>query len=435
MARGHQRYFCVQKSEEELLPRYLVVANTALAPDKIRRGNDCVMRARLSDASFFFEEDKKADIEARVEKTAGIVFHARLGSVREKTARLEKLAANIAGKLGLAEGEAKACARAAHLCKFDLVSLMVGEFPELQGQMGRAYLLHHKEAPSVADAVRDHYKPVSASDDLPARDVARVVALADRLDTLAGCFAVGLAPTGTADPYALRRNAIAALRLLLEVGANDTRWAKLALSDLLRDAYAGLGDRKLDLTAEQTVDKVMEFCGERLRGLLATATGNAAADAVLAGRAFVAERERSVADQPARALFRAQGLAAALASGSSWLATARGVSKRLSGISKSHAPKLHAASEFAKSDADRAKNEPIVNIVSRLDVVTRDLASRAAVDAALGEMQTVAEGLEKIFNETLVNDPADPLTGARLELLSHGAACMARIGDFARLVS
>lgn len=435
VARGHQRNFCVQKNDDELLPRYLVVCNTALDPAKIAKGNDRVMTARLADAEFFVEEDKKADIEARVEKTGGIVFHARLGSVRDKTARLERLAGIIASKLALSEADAASCVRAAHLCKFDLVSLMVSEFPELQGQMGRSYLLDKNEPAAVADAVRDHYRPISASDELPASDVARVVALADRVDTLTGCFAVGLAPTGAADPYALRRNAIAALRIMLEIGATDARWAKLSLSDLVASAYAGFEGEKLDLTAEATTEKLMDFCNERLRGLLTQATNSAAADSVLGGKAFVDLKERSVADLPARAMFRAKGLAAALASGSSWLATARTVTKRLTGISKSHAPVLHPASAFAASDADKAKNEPIVAIVSRLDASTRDLGSPEAVDRALSEMSDVAENLEKIFVETLVNDPADPLTKSRLELLSHGATCMLRIGDFTRLVN
>src|SRR5690606_8533816 len=205
-------------------------------PKRIAEGNDRVMRARLADARFFYEEDKRANIEERVEKLAGIVFHNRLGTVREKVARMEALSAKIADALGLDDATKKHVARAAHLCKFDLVSLMVGAFPELQGEMGRAYALAAGEPPAVADAIRDHYKPIGAEGEIAPADVSAVVALADRLDTLAGCFAIGLSPTGTADPFALRRACIAMLRTLLE---REGAYSELSLTDLFAWAYAG----------------------------------------------------------------------------------------------------------------------------------------------------------------------------------------------------
>src|SRR5262249_5355824 len=146
--------------------------------------------------------------------------------------------------------------RAAHLCKFDLVSLMVGEFPELQGHMGRAYATHAGEPEAVANAIRDHYKPVGASDAVASDDVSACVALADRLDTLVGCFAIGLAPTGAADPYALRRACIAALRTILDLGASRPAYARLRFGDLLAAAFDGVAEKKLDLSKEETLTKV-----------------------------------------------------------------------------------------------------------------------------------------------------------------------------------
>lgn len=416
VARGHQKYFCVQKSETELLPHYLAVVNTAKDPKRIAQGNDRVMRARLADAKFFYEEDKRANIEERVEKLSGIVFHNRLGTVREKVARMEALSAKIADALGLDDATKKHVARAAHLCKFDLVSLMVGEFPELQGEMGRAYALAAGEPPAVADAIRDHYKPIGAEGEIAPADVSAVVALADRLDTLAGCFAIGLSPTGTADPFALRRACIAMLRTLLE---REGAYSELSLTDLFAWAYAGFSGKKLDLSSGDTVAKLRDFTTERLRGLLANATSNAVADAVTASGAI---------DRPAHALARARGLHEAVKAGGAWLEKARTVAKRLSGISKEAKPIFHQKGEFQKDD-----DAIIVDVVAKVDDATKALTTEAAVTAALSQAEDLAQRLDDVFTRTLVNDPKDERTPLRLELLSYGAQCMLRIADFSRL--
>ncbi len=430
VARGHQKYFCVQKSDAELLPHYITVVNTAQMPANITRGNDRVMRARLSDAKFFVGEDKKANLEDRVEKLGGIVFHNRLGTVREKVTRLEKLAAAIADRVG---EDAATCVRAAHLCKSDLASLMVGEFPELQGHMGRSYALHANEAPAVADAIRDHYRPVGAHDDVAPQGPSAVVALADRLDSLTGCFAVGLSPTGTADPFALRRACIAALRTLMDLGDTNPRWAELSFVTLVGDAYAGLEGKKLDLTADATAAKIAEFSTERLRGLLAGISSNPVADAILGSFAFVGDARHTIVAFPAYAAWKARALQKAVDGKEAWLDNARTVTKRLAGISKSAAPRFHDLAVLGATPADAAKNGLIVKLVETVDAATKDLAGARQVEAAIRSMREVAEGLEKVFTEMLVNDPADPLTPQRLELLSYGAGCMLRIADFSRL--
>lgn len=421
VARGHQKYFNVQRGgdSETLLPYYIAVVNTALDPVRIAKGNDRVMRARLADAKFFFEEDKKIKIEDRVEKLAGIVFHHRLGTIREKVSRMEKLATNIAQALGLTAEAQQSVARAAHICKFDLVSLMVGEFPELQGDMGRAYAVLAGEAPDVANAVRDHYRPVGAEGAVATDDVSTCVALADRLDTLVGCFSVGLSPTGAADPFALRRACIALLRTLIERGTQSPVYAKLSLSELFGWAYDGLEGRKLDLGKEDALAKVREFAFERMRGLLATSTSNHVADAVSAGGNL---------EKPAHALARAKAIHHAVDEGKAWLERARTVAKRLSGISKEAKPVLHPKEAFEKAD-----DAVIVDVVARVDASTRDLTSESAVRAALSEAEDLAARLDDIFTRTLVNDPNDPRTPKRLELLSYGAQCMLRIGDFSKL--
>ncbi len=418
--RGQQRYFSVEKDEDTLLPHYIAVVNTANAPEKIQLGNDRVMRARLSDARFFFGEDTKTPVDTRIEKLAGIVFHARLGTVREKVDRIEKLAQSLGKHFALPEDQ---IARAAKLAKSDLVSLMVGEFPELQGQMGRVYALQSGEAPEVADAIRDHYRPVGGSDALPKGDLARVIGLADRLDTLVGCFAIGLAPTGAADPFALRRNAIAILRLLSE---SDGALAYVSLETLVGEAYDSLSGRKLDLSREDTCKKVLDFTKERLRGLLTSAASSEIADAILASLP-TGSAERF----PRVSMIKAAVLKSVVDAKAPWLAQAKTVAKRLVGIRGNATPVFHPLSAF--TGAARERDAAIFEVVSAIAKVTESLRTEAELRAALHGAEELALRVDQIFTTSLVNDPADPETPKRLELLSFGADCMLRIADFSKL--
>lgn len=439
VARGHQKYFCVQKDEDTLLPHYLCVANTASDPRVVAKGNDRVMRARLSDARFFFEEDKKVSFDSRVEKLGGIVFHNRLGTVRQKVDRLVALTAVIARDLGLSTADAELASRAAKLCKADLVALMVGEFPELQGEMGRAYALAAGEDPRVADALRDHYKPAGAKDDVAPTDIAAVVGIADRLDTLVGCFAVGLSPTGAADPFALRRACLGILRTLMEKGQSgesgqaSASFGRVDWRNWLGAAYDGFAGTKLDLTREETVAKVELFAAERLRGVLAGDSSISVADAVLTGvtRApGTGDAGAPVLAYPAIAGWKARELAKVVDAGA--LGTARTVAKRLRGIAGQARPVFHdvAAGGTAGGDADDAA---IAKLVQQIDAETRELTSPEKIAAALHAFGQVADTLEQIFLRKLINDPKDPATPQRLELLSYGADCMLRLGDFSRL--
>jgi glycyl-tRNA synthetase beta chain len=450
VARGHQKYFSVQKdartstpgdlsraNDADLVPHYIVVANTANEPARVAKGNDKAMRARLADARFFFEEDKKAKVEDKMARLSGIVFHHKLGSVREKVARIERLTDIFATALGLAPEQEALAERAAHLCKSDLVSLMVGEFPELQGHMGRAYARHGGEPDAVADAIRDHYRPVGAQDSVAPDDVSAIVALADRLDTLAGCFAIGLEPTGAADPYALRRACIATLRTLLDKGVANPHYAKLDLFAMVNHAYEGYGDKlraqaapsdEAPLSRPEVEDKLEGFAQERLRGLIASATSAAVADAVLAGVCFVNGEERAVARHPVYALAKARALHAVVGERQPWLEKAKTVAKRLAGISKEAKPVLHA-----KDFSGKPHDETIVSVVRDVDEMTRALFDEITIRRALSGAEKLAEDVDAIFTTTLVNDPTDPNTRERLEVLSYGARSMLRIADFSRL--
>jgi glycyl-tRNA synthetase beta chain len=228
--RTHQKYFSLRDPKTgKMANRFALVANM-VAKDggkEIVAGNERVLRARLSDAKFFWDEDRKHTLESRVEKLKGIVFHAKLGTQYARLTRVIPRAADIAGLIGADVEKVK---RAALLCKADLTTGVVGEFPELQGVMGRYYALHDKEDAAVADAIRDHYKPVGPSDVVPAGKVAIAVALADKLDQLIVFFAVGEKPTGSGDPFALRRAALGVIRIILE---NEVRFKLNLPSDLM----------------------------------------------------------------------------------------------------------------------------------------------------------------------------------------------------------
>lgn len=215
--RTHQKYFAVLDAEGRMAPHFIVVANTETVDGgkAIVAGNERVLRARLSDAKFFWDQDRKTKLEARVPALEKITFHAKLGTVAEKVRRVQLLAAEIARAIG---ADSDAASRAALLCKADLVTEVVGEFPEVQGIMGRYYALGQGESEAVANAIADHYKPVGPSDSCPTAPVSVAVALADKIDTLVGFFAIDEKPTGSKDPYALRRAALGVIRLVLENG-------------------------------------------------------------------------------------------------------------------------------------------------------------------------------------------------------------------------
>jgi glycyl-tRNA synthetase beta chain len=231
--RTHQKYFSLRDPKNgKLANRFALVANM-IAEDggkEIVAGNERVLRARLSDAKFFWDEDRKRTLESRVADLKGIVFHAKLGTQYERVERIAKLAGEIAGKIGADRHKAE---RAARLAKADLTTGVVGEFPELQGVMGRYYALHDKEDAEIADAVRDHYRPVGPSDAVPSGKISIAVALADKLDQLVGFFAFDEKPTGSGDPFALRRAALGVIRTLL-----DNR-IRLSLASLIRFLYPG----------------------------------------------------------------------------------------------------------------------------------------------------------------------------------------------------
>ena len=258
--RTHQKYFAVLDAEGKMAPRFIVVANTETLDGgkAVVAGNERVLRARLSDAKFFWDQDRKTKLEARVPALEKITFHAKLGTVAEKVTRVQLLAAEIARAIG---ADSDAASRAALLCKADLVTEVVGEFPEVQGIMGRYYALGQGESADVANAIADHYKPLGPSDSCPTAPVSVAVALADKIDTLVGFFAIDEKPTGSKDPYALRRAALGVIRLVLENGL------RVKLSEVFAAAH---GAYKVSgfAPAGSVGGDLMSFFADRLKVVL-----------------------------------------------------------------------------------------------------------------------------------------------------------------------
>lgn len=257
---SHQKYFPVTDKKGNLLPYFITINNTLTRdPDVVKRGNEKVIRARLADAGFFFEEDQKIPLEKRVEGLKQVVFHTLLGTSYDKVMRFRELAAYIADRIAPARKET--VVRAALLAKADLDTQMVNEFTELQGVMGREYALLAGEDPVVAAAIYEHYLPITSGGDLPETDEGAIVSIADKMDSICGFFGVGLIPTGTADPYALRRQALGIINTILKKNY------LLSLDELV-DASLSLLGKKITKSKEETKSEVLDFFKGRFENQL-----------------------------------------------------------------------------------------------------------------------------------------------------------------------
>jgi glycyl-tRNA synthetase beta chain len=258
--RTNQKYFPLFDRAGKLTHRFLIVSNMQVAdPVHIISGNQRVVRPRLDDARFFYNQDRKERLEARISRLGKVVYHNKLGTQLERVERVAQLASAIARGLG---ADHVATGRAARLAKADLVTGMVGEFPELQGIMGRYYALHDGEPVEIANAIAEHYQPRFAGDQLPQHPISCAVAIADKLETLAGLFGIGQLPTGDRDPFALRRHALGVIRILIE------RDLPLSLADLVKNAFEAFPK---DLKLADADAELQTFVFERLRGYFADA--------------------------------------------------------------------------------------------------------------------------------------------------------------------
>jgi len=412
VAKGHQRYFGVRDQQGRLLPKYLAVVGTALNPDNIRQGNDRVMRARLADAKFFYDEDLKIPLARRRTELDGILFHKRLGSVGDKVRRIEALVSLLGRKLGLAETVIAVAREGATLAKCDLVSLMVRELPELQGEMGAAYGLAQGLNPAVAAVIADHYLPRGADDATARDDAGALVALADRLDTLVGCFAIGLLPTGAADPLALRRAAIGLLRTLL-----DKQW-RLGLSAAIHAAYTTFVGVKLDLGADATSDKLTGFLRQRLRGVLSE-PGDVV-DACVAASA----------DDPYDVQLRAAALGKIEESAR---ASAGEVFKRAANIAKD-APPGELKPPAAVQPEVHPTEQRVFDAFQTLKGALSGGTTAADYERSLSAIATFAPILAQFFEDIFVMVEELPLRNNRLHLMRDIHQACSRFANFNLLV-
>jgi glycyl-tRNA synthetase beta chain len=399
VAKGHQRYFGVRGADAKLLPKYLAVVNTALNVDNIRRGNDRVMRARLADAKFFYDTDLETPLADRRQALDRVVFHKRLGSIGDKVRRIERLVGHLGKMVGLPAAVVATAEQGAALAKCDLVTLMVGELPELQGEMGQAYALAQGVRPEVARVISEHYLPRGADDPTAPSDAGALVGLADRLDTLTGCFGVGLMPTGTADPLALRRAAITLLRTLLDKG-----W-DVSVDEAARAAYAGYEAGKLDLSERDALEKLVGFLKQRLRGVLTEKLPQDAVDACIAASA---ERPHDVA-------LRATALGAIDAA---VRASAGEVFKRAANIAKGAPPGEPLPPEQLEKDVHPSE----VKLFAAFgELIERVAAAQAGRDyaLALGAVAEFAPVLGQYFDDVLVMADDPKVRDNRLKLMSR----------------
>jgi glycyl-tRNA synthetase beta chain len=410
---SHQKYFPIVNPGGELLPYFIAVSNTqARDLSVVASGNERVLRARLADASFFFEEDKKVPLEDRVESLKKVVFHTLLGTSHKKVIRFRKLAGKIASALKVKPSVKKNVDRAAFLAKADLESLMVGEFSELQGIMGREYALLAGEDPAVANAIYEHYLPIAAGGDLPKTDEGAIVSIADKMDTIVGFFGVGMPPTGTADPYALRRQALGIINIIL------SRHYHLSLNFLIDESLTLLKE-VLKKPAEDIKKDVLEFFKGRLQNQLisqgfAYDTVDAVLNTDIDNLVIVIEKVQALQDFRQNPEFEPISVAF----------------KRVDNILKDF--------NEGQMDVHLLVAEEEIKLFSAFEAirlrVEKGIAERD-FNTALNKLAALRPPVDNFFDHVMVMDKDEKIRFNRLSLLADISNLFHKIADFSKIVT
>jgi glycyl-tRNA synthetase beta chain len=409
--REHQRYFSLTDAAGSLLPYFVAISNTRPRnPNVVARGNERVLQARLSDANFFFVEDRKVPLIHRLEGLKRVVYHSKLGTSHEKVMRLSNLAEYLAARIDPSLQET--AQRASLLCKCDLITGMVGEFPNLQGVMGRIYALLSGEKEEVALAVYEHYLPISAGGAVPSSHPGAILSIADKFDTIVGCFGVGLIPTGTADPYALRRQTLGIINIIL-----GKRYL-FSISQLIERSLDLLSE-KIERPPREIRTDVLEFFRGRLQNLLNSK--GLSPDAIEAALVvslddIVDLEERAKALHDLRSEPDFESLAIAF--------------KRVVNITKSHTSQ--------KIDPRRFESDVEGKLFEAFREVTKKASEKIAqkdYPAALKDLSLLRQPVDKFFDGVMVMAEDEKIKNNRLSLLSSISQLFLRIGDFSKIIT
>ena len=405
----NQKYFCLLDSEGKLLPRFITVANVeSRDPKQIVQGNEKVVRPRLTDAEFFFKQDKKQKLEGFNQRLANVVFQAQLGSVFDKAQRVSALAGFIAREVG---GDAKRAARAGLLSKCDLATEMVGEFPEMQGIAGYYYALNDGEPQDVALALNEQYMPRGAGAELPSTLTGAAVAVADKLDTLVGIFGIGMLPTGSKDPYALRRAALGVLRILIE------KQLDLDLTPAVEFAVKQFGAK---VKAAGLAEQVLEFIFDRLRARYEDEGIDVATylsvRALKPGSALDFD-QRVQAVQAFRKLPEAEALAAVNKRVSNLLSKAEGA------IAEQVEPKYF----------DNANEFSLYSAIQQADQAVQPMAAARQYSESLARLAALRDPVDAFFEAVMVNAEDAKVRANRYALLSRLRGLFLGVADISLL--
>jgi glycyl-tRNA synthetase beta chain len=406
----HQRYFPVADDHGKLLPHFVCISNIhPRSREVVVKGNERVLRARLSDAAFFFEDDLKIPLDTRVEQLKKVVFQAKLGTSYEKMMRFKQLALWIVERIDPKLQEA--VERASHLCKADLVTGMVGEFPKLQGIVGREYARLSKERPEVSEAIYEHYLPGFAGDRLPSGPVGDIVSMADKMDTIVGCFGVGLVPTGTADPFGLRRQALGIIRILLE------KKYSLSLRGLI-EASGGQLKEKMERPVEEVRNDVLDFFRVRYQNFLLD-------------KGYAFDLTDSVLSISFDELVDVQGRIDALKKAREWKDFESIVIafKRAMNILKGSPPKREINSSLLAEPVEQNLYQSFLKAKEEIG----PLLNKRDYSSALLEMTQMKKPIDEFFDGVMVMVEDEKIRDNRLALLDEIGKLFLRIADFSKL--
>jgi glycyl-tRNA synthetase beta chain len=422
--RAHQKYFALKTEAGKLAPRFITVANIEAKDGgaAIIGGNERVLRARLADARFFWDTDRKAALESRVAKLSEITFHAKLGTVAEKVDRMESLAAELCEFIpGADRDKARS---AAHLAKADLTTGMVGEFPELQGIMGRYYALNDGESDDVAEAIAQHYSPKGPGDACPTAPTAIAVALADKIDSLVGFFAIDEKPTGSRDPFALRRAALGVIRMVTENGL------RLPLAEMFAAAERAYGDSREGVQGALDLGELLSFFADRLKvQMRETGVRHDLIAAVFA----TPKPDGGAEDDLVRLLARVAALAQFLETedGANLLTAYKRAANIV--VIEEKKDKMAYDGEIARDLLDQAEEGTLFEALDLAHGRVQALLAAENFAGAMEELAKLRPPVDAFFDSVTVNCDNKLLRANRLRLLSHIRAALNEVADFSRI--